>query len=156
MPDVDVKKLLDPTGPEAQAVVHGTRIQGRVAVTVYWGEIENALRSGLSISAIYRLLHKAGKVSVTLQAFTRQVKARREGARGPVATAKPELAVETSKPPASESASRESEPPPAGSGGSEAAAETPARARPSWLTEPPTATNRHAVYKPPNPEKTKS
>jgi hypothetical protein len=89
MPDVDVKKLLDPTGPEAQAIVHGTRIQGRVAVTVYWAEIENALRSGLSITAIYRLLHKAGKVSVTLQAFTRQVKARREGTRAARAPAKP-------------------------------------------------------------------
>lgn len=89
MPEVDVKKLLDPTGPEAQAIVHGTRIQGRVAVTVYWAEIENALRSGLSITAIYRPLHKAGKVSVTLQAFTRQVKARREGTRAARAPAKP-------------------------------------------------------------------
>ncbi len=88
MPAVDVKKLLDPTGPQAQEIVHGTRIAGRVAVTVYWDEIENGLRSGLSVTAIYRLLHKAGLVSVTLQAFTRQVKARREGARGPGTAAK--------------------------------------------------------------------
>lgn len=89
MSDVDVKKLLDPTGPAVQQTVHGTRIAGRVAVRVYWEDIENALRSGLSITAIYQLLHKAGKVSVTLQAFTRQVKARREGARGSEAAAKP-------------------------------------------------------------------
>lgn len=91
MPAVDVKKLLDPTGPQAQEIVHGTRISGRVAVTVYWDEIESGLRSGLSVTAVYQLLHKAGLVSVTLQAFTRQVKARREGARGSRTATKPAI-----------------------------------------------------------------
>ena len=79
MPDADVKKLLDPTGPHVQEAVKGSRIAARVAVAVYWEEIEKALEDGLSITAIYNVLHKAGVLSVTLQAFTRQVKARREG-----------------------------------------------------------------------------
>jgi hypothetical protein len=154
--DIDVKKLLDPTGPEAQAIVHGTRIQGRVAVTVYWDDIENALRSGLSITAIYQLLHRAGKVSVTLQAFSRQVKARREGTRAARVEAKPAGEVEASQALASRGGSREPTPPPAESDQSEAADKAPAGPRPSWLTEPPPATNRHAVYKPPDPKKTKT
>ena len=81
MPNVDVKQLLNPTGAEIQNAVQGTRNAGRVAVAVYWEEIETALMSGVPVAAIYRVLRKAGLVSVTRQAFTRQVKARREGFR---------------------------------------------------------------------------
>lgn len=152
MPDVDVKKLLDPTGPEAQAIVHGTRIQGRVAVTVYWGEIENALGSGLSISAIYRLLHKAGKVSVTLQAFTRQVKARREGTKAALAPAKRAAEPQPSAGSVEVSQAAKSDAP------AQAAAATPKlpEIKPGiphrpWRTGPRQAPDPNMVFKPRDP-----
>jgi hypothetical protein len=89
MIDVDVKKLLNPLGPAVQEAVKGARNEGRVAVAVHWTEIEAALDAGLTIAAIYRVLSKAGLVGVTVRSFTRQVQARREGARGLGLAAKP-------------------------------------------------------------------
>jgi hypothetical protein len=89
MADIDVKKLLNPTGAGIQDAVQGAWSTGRVAVAVYWAEIDAALQAGVPVSAIYRALHKAGLVTVTRQAFGRQVKARREGARGSWTAAKP-------------------------------------------------------------------
>jgi hypothetical protein len=150
MPDVAVKTLLDPTGPNVQHAVHGTRIAGRVAVTVYWEEIENALKSGLSISAIYRLLHQAGYVSVSLQSFARQVKARREGARSArtaiesVAEAPTSRSVSGSPRPDVSGPQRPSGPGPGAS--------TSTRAPRPWLKGgPPPAPDPNAVFRPRDP-----
>ena len=88
MAQIDVNTLLDPLGPELQKAAQGTPNEARVAVAVHWPQIEKALDSGFTISAIYRVLSKAGLVAVTLRSFTRQVKARREGAGGAGTAAK--------------------------------------------------------------------
>lgn len=152
MRPVDVKKLLDPTGPQVQKIVHGTRIAGRVAVTVYWDGIEDGLRSGLSVTAIYCLFREAGLVSVTLQAFTRQVKARRERARGSETAAKPAaeplpvaesaVSADEAKPDASAQAAMDKPKPPETKPG------IPHR---PWRTGPYEPPDPNAVFKPRDP-----
>jgi hypothetical protein len=152
----DVDKVLDPLGDTVQGLVRGKRGAGRLEVTVLWPQIAKALDAGVPVKTIWEALSQNGLVSIKRRGFAREVQARREGPGSSALAAKPAAEVNAPQPLGSEAGSRGPEPPPAGSGAVEAAAESPARARPSWLTEPPPATNRHAVYKPPHPEKTKS
>ena len=100
MPNVDVKKLLSPSGPEVREAHQGARNAALVAVAAYWPEIEEALNNKLTVTAVYRILSKAGLVSVTRQAFARQVKARREGAGTAAKPAGEVLVIENPEGPA--------------------------------------------------------
>jgi hypothetical protein len=63
------------------------------------------------VAAVYRALRKAGLVSVTRQAFTRQVRARREGVRDRGPTAKPEAGSRPSGTPTTTTGPSPLEPP---------------------------------------------
>jgi hypothetical protein len=132
MAQTNVSALLDPKGPKLQAAAQGAPNAGRVTVAVHWPEIEKALDSGFTISAIYRVLSKEDVVSVSLRSFTRQVKARREGAK--VSRPATKAADEAPASPAAGAAER----PPAG----------PQRA---WRTGPREAPDPTAVFKPRDP-----
>jgi hypothetical protein len=147
MPDVDVKTLLNPTGSEIQDALKGSRNAGRVAVAAYWNEIDKALQSGVPVAAIYQVLHKAGLVSVTRQAFTRQVKARREVARASRSVAKsaprPEGGPAEEPQPASLSSSPTSD--------IQGTADTPSGPRRPWRTGQREAPDPEAFFTPRDP-----
>jgi hypothetical protein len=152
MAQTNVSALLDPKGPKLQAAAQGAPNAGRVAVAVHWPEIEKALDSGFTISAIYRVLSKENVVSVSLRSFTRQVKARREGARGSGTTTKP-----AGEAPASPPARAGAEPrgpdgsAPEGADRPELAEKPPAGPHRPWRTGTREAPDPKAVFKPRDP-----
>lgn len=155
MADIDVTKLLDPRGPQLQKAARGTPNEARAAVMVHWSQIERAMDAGYTITAIYRVLTDAGLLAISLRSFHRQVQARREGSRGSGTAAKPAGDAQASPALSSAQGSSTAEPSlSARPGEPEVAVKPPAGRRPSWLTEPPPATNRTAVYKPPDPKST--
>jgi hypothetical protein len=147
----DVTTLLDPFGPELRKAAQGSPNEARVAVAVHWPQIEKALDSGFTISAIYRVLSKAGVVGVTLRSFTRQVKARREGARGSRTAAKaaepevsPAVAAGGGSPSPDASA-------PAGPERSEPAEKRPAIPDRPWRKGPHVPPDPNAIFRPRDP-----
>lgn len=89
MAENDVDQVLDPQGETLRGIVRGRRGAGRFEVTLLWPRIEKALDAGASITAIWEALSQNGLVSIQRRAFSNEVRARREGARGSGTAAKP-------------------------------------------------------------------
>jgi hypothetical protein len=171
MADIDVTKLLDPHGPQLQKAARGMPNEARAAVMVHWGQIERAMDSGYAITAIYRVLTDAGLLSISLRSFHRQVQARREGARGSRAAAKPatEPRPSAGSAEASEAAKPVTDPRPAAGNAEASEARKPgapapvAAARPTppeikpgiphrpWRTGPHIPPDPNAVFRPRDP-----
>jgi hypothetical protein len=155
MAQTNVSALLDPKGPKLQASAQGAPNAGRVTVAVHWPEIEKALDSGFTISAIYRVLSKEDVVSVSLRSFTRQVKARREGAKASRATTKAADEAPASPAAGAAGAAEQSHGPTAsataGLDRPAAAERPPAGPQRAWRTGPREAPDPKAVFKPRDP-----
>jgi hypothetical protein len=149
MTQIDVDALLNPLGPDLRKAAQGTPNEARVAVAVFWPQIEKALESGFTISSIYRVLSKAGAVGVTLRSFTRQVNARREGTRGSRGAAK--QAGEARALLASEASSERAAVASAGLDASEQADKPAALPRRPWQVGPREAPDPNTVFKPRDP-----
>ena len=149
MNDIDMTKLPDPASPEIQEAVIGNA--ARVAVAVHWALIEHLLKSDIPVAAIYRRLRKAGHVRVTRQAFTRQVKVRREGSRGSNAAAKPEAEPRPSAESAEASEEAKPDTPAAAAAKPELQEIKPGIPHRPWRTGPRTPPDPNAVFKPRDP-----
>jgi hypothetical protein len=151
MAGTNVDKLLDPMGETLQGIVRGRRGAGRLEVTVLWPQIEKALNAGVTVTAVWEALSKNGLVSIKLRGFSKEVKARREGARG----SRPERKLAGAQPVAPAAAAEGSPSTDssmtAGPDRLGAAERPPAGPRRPWRTGPREAPDPNAVFRPRDP-----
>lgn len=152
MTEHDVLKLLDPRGPQLQAALRGAPNEARVAVTVHWEQIKQAIEAGYTTKAIFKVLSEAGLLSISLRSFHRQVQARRKGARGLESAAKPAIEPRPSDGSAGLSEAAKGEAPALGDAREPEPAEvTPTRPRRSWRTGPYVPPDPTKVFRPRDP-----
>jgi hypothetical protein len=128
--------LLDPMGEILRDIAHGRRGAGRLQVTVLWPQIEKALDAGATVTMVWEALSKQGLVSIKLRGFSKEVKARRERARGPRSAA--------DRPPGVEVAAARSET-------AEPGENRPGIPHRPWRTGPRKAPDPNLVFKPRDP-----
>ena len=147
-----VDKLLDPMGETLKDIARRRRGAGRLQVTVLWPQIERALDAGATVTMVWEALSNQGLVSIKLRGFSKEVKARREGARGSRAAPKPVAAPRPSAAGAEASQSARSD------AHAQAAASRPnlPEIKPGiphrpWRTGPREAPDPNRVFKPRDP-----
>jgi hypothetical protein len=146
-----VDKLLDPMGETLRDIARGRRGAGRLQVTVLWPQIETALDSGATVTMVWEALSKQGLVSIKLRGFSKEVKARREGARGSRTALKPVI-----EPRVSAAAAAGGAPTPEASAPAEPDRPEPTAKRPGipdrpWRKGPHVPPDPNRIFKPRDP-----